>query len=281
MIAPPAHARPLRRPTRRGGRPLQRTAVEIAGIPTAAGQFAVTAEATDGNNPQTVATEPFALTIVGPVDITTGSPLPDGTVGASYGVVLQAAGGEPPFEWSVESGNLPQGVSLSETGAVNGVPTTDGGFSFTVRVTDALGGTATKTLALRVNPPANLLFVTVNSVSCAFVPVSGDPNVSGYWDFVVNGDVAVPADGANYRILVRMTSGAAGNVRDPARGFVFWVSPFFQWPTSNGTGTPRIFAGHPSPDPTSLQSIRFRLQAAVDRGFAGTTARASTGEFGC
>jgi hypothetical protein len=254
---------------------------EIAGIPTAAGQFALIAEATDGNNPQTVATEPFTLTIVGPVDITTGSPLPDGTVGASYGVTLQAAGGEPPFEWSLESGNLPPGLSLEETGALHGVPTVDGSFSFTVLVTDALGGTATETFDLRVNPPPNLLFITVDSVSCSFVPVSGDPVVSGYWEFVVNGAVAVPADGADYRIVIRMTVGTAGNVRDPARGFVFWVSPFFQWPTSTWTGTPRIFAGHPLPDPATLQSRRFRLQASVDRGFVGTTARVSTGEFGC
>ena len=71
-----------------------------------------------------------------PLTITTQS-LPAGSVGTPYASTqLEATGvtGEP--TWSVESGDLPDGLSLAPSGAVVGTPTTTGSFSFVARVDD-------------------------------------------------------------------------------------------------------------------------------------------------
>ena len=57
-------------------------------------------------------------------------------------VVLGATGGKPPYSWSVSSGALPGGLTLSTGGTLSGTPTTAGGFSFNVQVSDAASGAA-------------------------------------------------------------------------------------------------------------------------------------------
>jgi len=71
------------------------------------------------------------------VKITTTS-LPDGLVGASYNVTLTATGGTLPYSWNLQSGNLPDGLSLSSVGVISGIPGagTAGSYSFTVKVSD-------------------------------------------------------------------------------------------------------------------------------------------------
>ena len=64
-------------------------------------------------------------------------------VGVGYSpVALGAAGGVPPYRWSVSSGTLPTGLALSSGGNVSGTPSAAGAFSFAVRVDDAAGRAA-------------------------------------------------------------------------------------------------------------------------------------------
>ena len=65
---------------------------------------------------------------------------------------LQAIGGTAPYTWSVTSGSLPAGLSLSSAGVISGTPTTPGSSTFTVQVTDSLSATATKSLTITINP---------------------------------------------------------------------------------------------------------------------------------
>jgi uncharacterized repeat protein (TIGR02543 family) len=67
------------------------------------------------------------------LSITTAS-LPDGTVGSVYYQTLTAIG-DPTITWSIESGSLPDGLTLSSSGAISGTPTASGTFSFTVKAT--------------------------------------------------------------------------------------------------------------------------------------------------
>ena len=87
----------------------------------------------------------------GPLSILTSS-LTGGLVGISYTQVLLATGGTAPYTWSLVSGSgsLPPGLNLSTNGTISGTPTTTGSFNFTVRVTDAVSGTATKALSINV-----------------------------------------------------------------------------------------------------------------------------------
>lgn len=66
-----------------------------------------------------------------------------GEVGVTYGTVtLVAAGGVKPYKWSISSGALPAGVTLSSKGSATGKPTAAGTFSFVVRVDDSVGAAA-------------------------------------------------------------------------------------------------------------------------------------------
>jgi len=72
-----------------------------------------------------------------PVAITTTA-LPSGQVGSPFAATLSATGGSGAFTWSVTSGTLPSGLSLSaSSGSLSGTPTTAGTATFTVRASDA------------------------------------------------------------------------------------------------------------------------------------------------
>nr|WP_245863727.1 IPT/TIG domain-containing protein [Caulobacter mirabilis] len=57
-----------------------------------------------------------------------------------YAGVLTVTGGAAPYTFSVMSGALPTGLTLSPDGAITGVPTASGSFSFTVKAVDASTG---------------------------------------------------------------------------------------------------------------------------------------------
>jgi hypothetical protein len=104
----------------------------------------------------------FNLTVVGavaPLSITTGS-LPAGTTGVAYNQSLAASGGTTPYTWSVIAGSLPPGLSLSGTGDITGTPTAQGSFSFTARVADSGGRSATRALQIVIEPPPPAITTT-------------------------------------------------------------------------------------------------------------------------
>ena len=76
--------------------------------------------------------------------------LPGGVKGSAYSATLEKNGGTAPVTWSLDSGTLPDGLSLTGDGAVSGTPTGVGTSSFTVKATDAAGATTTKELSISV-----------------------------------------------------------------------------------------------------------------------------------
>ena len=112
----------------------------------------VTFTVTDQNN--ATATTTAKMTIVKAVTITTKN-LKAGRVGRNYRAPLRASAGKAPFSWSIAAGALPAGLNIdSEINAITGVPSTAAGspFNVTIKVTDALGGVATKALSITINP---------------------------------------------------------------------------------------------------------------------------------
>ncbi len=84
--------------------------------------------------------------VTAPLSITTTT-LADATVGVSYQQTLAAAGSTP-ITWSVTSGALPGGITLSAAGVLAGTPTAAGVATFTVQASN--GSVATRSLTLRV-----------------------------------------------------------------------------------------------------------------------------------
>jgi uncharacterized protein (TIGR03437 family) len=110
---------------------------------------------------------------VGPaLAITSASPLPSGVAGTGYSQVLVAAGGTPPYRWSVTGGTLPPGLSLNaSTGALSGTPSSAGTFTFSVQVTDSAGATAIKSFSLTISGAT----LSVGRSALLFTYLMGDP----------------------------------------------------------------------------------------------------------
>jgi hypothetical protein len=70
-------------------------------------------------------------------------------VGTAYSASCTVSGGTQPYNWSIVSGSLPAGLSLSATTggsiAVSGTPTLAGTYAYSVKVTDSSTPTALST----------------------------------------------------------------------------------------------------------------------------------------
>lgn len=87
--------------------------------------------------------------------------LPPALLGTTYAQQLEAAGGKPPYSFSLDQGLLPDGLLLAPDGAIGGVATTGGKQSFAVKVEDAAGATAVGILVIEVK--AGGLIITTTS----------------------------------------------------------------------------------------------------------------------
>ncbi len=85
----------------------------ISGTPSMVGTFSFDARVTD--SVQTSATVPLQLSVVTPLVVAT-SALPAGMVAVPYSQTLGATGGTGGYSWSIASGSLPAGLSLSAVG---------------------------------------------------------------------------------------------------------------------------------------------------------------------
>jgi arabinan endo-1,5-alpha-L-arabinosidase len=101
-----------------------------------------------GGSSPAVVPNPLAITILS---------LAGGTVTLSYSTTLTAAGGTGTgYQWSISAGTLPPGLALATSGVLSGTPTAPGTSSFTVRVTDSSGASASANLSLAIAPAGPL-----------------------------------------------------------------------------------------------------------------------------
>lgn len=144
----------------------------LAGNPTTSGTYNFVLRVTDSANPSASATRSFSITVIGNLVITTAS-FPDARTGAAYSQTLAATGGTGSRTWTVSSGALPPGLSLTATnGVVSGTPTTLGSYEFTVQVTDGGGAAATKVMSINA----------VNTLTWDSDPVTaGIQSANGTW----------------------------------------------------------------------------------------------------
>lgn len=97
--------------------------------------------------------------------------LPDGTVGVHDTWVMSATGGTPPYTWSVLSGAMPPGKTLSSSGVYSAPPTVEGTYNFTVKVVDAIGGTDNQALTHYIAPvpPTGQTVVTITDIADTYI----------------------------------------------------------------------------------------------------------------
>ena len=82
------------------------------------------------------------------------SSLPGWTVNVpGYSQTIMATGGTGSLTFSLGSGTLPPGLTLSSTGMLTGTPATVGSFTLTVMVTDSVGGSDSKSYTVVIHPP--------------------------------------------------------------------------------------------------------------------------------
>ncbi len=119
---------------------------EISGTPDAEAVYTFTIGVADAADKHT--SKQFSITTKEPLSITTQS-LPDGIIEASYSKTLEASGGVPPYTWSVESDDLPSGLTLDDsTGKISGTPDAEAVYTFTIGVADAEDGFASKQFSI-------------------------------------------------------------------------------------------------------------------------------------
>ncbi len=85
--------------------------------------------------------------------ISSSATLPQATRSAAYQATLATSGGTGPFTWTVSSGSLPSGLSLSSAGVVSGTLNSSvaaGSYTFTIEATDSTNATAKTAFTLGV-----------------------------------------------------------------------------------------------------------------------------------
>jgi len=93
-------------------------------------------------------------------DVTTAA-IRDAVEGVPFNKSIVCAGGTPPYTWSLASGTLPAGITLTQSGndyVLAGTAAAGAGagsplYTFTLHVTDSLSATTQRMLTLRVLPP--------------------------------------------------------------------------------------------------------------------------------
>jgi hypothetical protein len=128
---------------------------DLSGTPTAPGTYTFTISAISKND--CPGSREYTINIAAGCPEITISPasLPPGAVGVSYSTTLTGAAGTPPYSFST-SGGLPPGLTLSTSGLLSGVPTTDGSYTFEVVVSDANGCLGSKSYDLLIAPPSGI-----------------------------------------------------------------------------------------------------------------------------
>ncbi len=153
----------------------------LSGVPTTAGVFGpITLAATNGFGSTTSA--PFNITVnEAPSSFTAQTP-PNGAVGTAYSYTL-VANGFPAPAYSLVSGTLPAGLTLSGAGVLSGTPSASGVFAgIVVKAQNAFGNVNTVNMSISVSAAA-----IAPTAFSAQTPPNGNQTVPYTYTFVANG----------------------------------------------------------------------------------------------
>lgn len=137
------------------------------------GTYNFTVKVTDQGTPPLTVSRAFTLVVTpAPTLFIKSTSLMNAAQGSPYSTVLAANGGVPPLTWTIISGSLPPGLTLTtSTGQISGTPTTQSPtpYSFEVQVTDSSllppnnqPQTASQSLSITVGRPNTLAIATTS-----------------------------------------------------------------------------------------------------------------------
>jgi hypothetical protein len=121
----------------------------LSGTPTASGTPPFQIQATDPGSNKGFRTYTLDVGTPGSLGINPAT-LPNGFGGTAYNQTLTGTGGTGPYTFSITSGALPNGLTLSSVGVISGTPTTGGPFNFTVGVNDSAGNTGSQAYTVHI-----------------------------------------------------------------------------------------------------------------------------------
>ena len=247
----------------------------ISGIPIATGAAGTaTITVTDADGATQSITIGYGEITPAPVapSVTTAS-LPDGAVGASYSQTL-AATGTAPIVWILDSGSLPDGLTLSNAGVISGTPTASGAFNFDVKAYNTAGNDA-KALSITIaDVPIDILAIDgVTAPVAGATPVAAITETAQYTGAVT----WLPADaafgyGAAYTATITLTPKAGFTLAGvPADSFTVAGATS----VSNAANSGVISAAFPATAAAPTYAVSVAAPAIADGGshtFAGAVA---------
>ena len=213
----------------------------LEGTPSTTGTEVVAVSVVDAAGARASTTLPLVVA-AGPAVAATV--LPEGQVGRSYSVQLEATGGRLPYTWIVPHGGIPGGLVLSSSGVLSGRPGRAGRYRIDLGVSDALGavGRLGFTLDVLPAPPPPEGYVTVDAagrstsvglvapssaarLGGSTVAVAAEPSGAGYWTVnsigVVHAVGAAPFHGSVGR---RYLDSPVVGIAAPPGGTGYWVA---------------------------------------------------------
>ncbi len=225
----------------------------LSGTPLQTGTFAITVTVTDSNG--CTGSANYTLTITCQTITVTNPAVSSGVAGAAFSQTFTQSGAIGSATFSLVSGSLPAGLSLSASGVLSGTPTQTGSFPITVAVTDAngcsgVGPTYNLTIACQTisvtNPSVNVgvagqafsqSFTQSGAIGTATFTLASGTLPSGL-SLSASGVLAgVPLQTGTFPITVTVTDSNGCTGTSPVYNLIINCQTITVTPPSNLTGT--------------------------------------------